>query len=458
MLHGTLRPKRLPQWSRPAAGTVVLCVAIAGSDCFAADAGGGVDCASMRHDAFQVDLTAPASQKRQIRLQAGEALRFTFQTEAGQFGTLTLVEGAGAPRVLLVGPTGTGVSFTPRQGGAFIFAFEKTSENPARFTVSCTAGRAEYRAAASGQQALGLAALSPGGFGEAGLSGDDLQLGQALAGAAGEAAQPPPIAPPPGVSIATPRTSGSQIKLGWLDERYRASAWGNPQIDPAASGVEIGVNYKLRSAVTIGALAQVNPATDVPFGVEHSLADQGWMVGPTTKVELAPKLLLDARAAWGEGESGLEEAPAAAAQRRQLSARLASEQAFGAWRLTPSVNFNYLQQVPQGLVPGAEPAAAHAAAAGRIDVGPELAYHVDLPAAAFFEPRAVVGGFWDFDSLSKVAPSGAVHPEMRLKAEAGVTIGVRDGAKLQASGALEAGDRETPDAWRGRLQLSVPLK
>jgi hypothetical protein len=455
MLHGALRLKRLPQLSRPTVGAAVLCVAIAGSDCFAADAGGGVDCASMRHDAFQVDLTAPGGEKRQIRLQAGETLRFSFQTEPGPFGTLTLVEGAGAPRVLLVGPAGTGVSFTPRQGGTFTFAFEKTSEDAARFTVSCTAVRATY----AGQQALGLATLSPGEFGEAGFSGEDLQLGQALARATGEAAQNvPPIAAPPGVSIATSQTSGSQIKLRWLDERYQPSGGGNPQIDPAASGVEIGVNYKLRSAVTIGALAQVNPATDVPFGVEHSLADQGWMVGPTTKVELAPKLLLDARAAWGEGESGPGEAPATAAQRRQLSARLASQQAFGAWRLTPSVNFNYLQQVPPGLVPGAEPGVTHATAAGRIDVGPELAYHVDLAAAAFLEPRAVLGGFWDFDSLSKVAPSGIVHPEMRLRAEAGVTIGVRDGAKLQASGALEAGDRETPDAWSGRLQLSVPLK
>jgi hypothetical protein len=430
----------------------------------AADAGGEVDCASIRYELFQVDLTALGSEKRQIRLQAGETLRLSFQTRRGAFGTLTLVEGAGAPRVLLVGPAGTGVSFAPRQGGAFTFEFEKTSEDAARFTVSCTAARATYRAEASaGRQALGFTALSTGELGEAGFSGEDLQLRQALAGAlagaAGETAQkvPPPIAAPPGVSIATPQTSGSHIKLGWLDERYQPSGRGNPGIDPAASGVEIGVNYKLRSAVTIGALAQVNPATDVPFGLEHSIADQGWMVGPTSKVELAPKLLLDARAAWGEGESGPEEAPAAAALRRQLSARLASEQAFGAWRLTPSVNFNYLQQVPQGL-PGAEAAAAHATAAGRIDVGPELAYHMDLPAAAFFEPRAVVGGFWDFDSLSKAAPSGAVHPEMRLKAEAGVTIGVRDGAKLQASGALEAGDRETPDAWSGRLQLNVPLK
>jgi hypothetical protein len=47
---------------------------------------------------------------------------------------------------------------------------------------------------------------------------------------------------------------------------------------------------------------------------------------------------------------------------------------------------------------------------------------------------------------------------MRLKAEAGLTFGFYNGPKLQALGALEAGDRETPDAWTGRLQLNVPLK
>jgi hypothetical protein len=47
---------------------------------------------------------------------------------------------------------------------------------------------------------------------------------------------------------------------------------------------------------------------------------------------------------------------------------------------------------------------------------------------------------------------------MRLKAEAGLTIGSNNGPKLQALGALEEGDQGMPDAWSGRLQLNVPLK
>ena len=38
-----------------------------------------------------------------------------------------------------------------------------------------------------------------------------------------------------------------------------------------------------------------------------------------------------------------------------------------------------------------------------------------------------------------------------------MTIGIVDGPKLQALGGVEEG-RGTPDAWTGRVQLSVPLK
>jgi hypothetical protein len=93
---------------------------------------------------------------------------------------------------------------------------------------------------------------------------------------------------------------------------------------------------------------------------------------------------------------------------------------------------------------------------GRIDVGPELSYRIELPRAAFIEPRAVLGGFWGLDSLAK--PVAGAHPEPRLKAEAGVTLGIRDGPKLQALGVLEEGDGTSPDVWSGRVQLNVPLK
>jgi hypothetical protein len=433
---------------------VALWLAVLGPGYPTADASSVVDCASIRREGLRVDLSSQGGETLQVRLRSGEALRFSFEAEPGPFGTLKLVEGAGAPRLLLVGPSGTDTSFTARQGGAFAFRLENGGENAARFMVSCAPAHTTYRADGfAGPNILGSAALPPEAIGDGAY--EELNLDESIAEATSTRS---PLTAPVGSGATIAAPAGAQMKLGWLDRRYQSSGRDGPQIDPAASGVEIGINYKLQSAVTVGALAQVNPAADVPFGAAHSLADQGWMAGPVTKIELAPGLRLDARAAWGEGESGPEETVAAAAQRRLLSARLANEQAFGAWRLTPSVNFNYLQEMPHGFVPVPEAATAHATGAGRIDVGPELAYRMDLPSAAFIEPRAVVGGFWDFDSLSKVAPSVAAHSEMRLKAEAGVTLGVRDGAKLQASGALEAGDRETPDAWSGRLQLSVPLK
>ena len=69
-----------------------------------------------------------------------------------------------------------------------------------------------------------------------------------------------------------------------------------------------------------------------------------------------------------------------------------------------------------------------------------------------------LGTFWDFDSLSRLAPGAAGHNDMRLKAEAGVTIGATDGTKLQAGGAVEEGEPGAANVWSGRLQLSVPMK
>ncbi|NJO24151.1 MAG: hypothetical protein HC868_16095 [Sphingomonadales bacterium] len=77
--------------------------------------------------------------------------------------------------------------------------------------------------------------------------------------------------------------------------------------------------------------------------------------------------------------------------------------------------------------------------------------------SGFVEPRAVVGTFWDFDTLSRLTP-GAGHNDLRLKAEAGVTIGAAGGAKLQAGGGVEEGEPGAPNIWSGRLRLSVPMQ
>jgi hypothetical protein len=262
------------------------------------------------------------------------------------------------------------------------------------------------------------------------------------------------------VGLAVPKQpSGTELKLQWRSERYTPGPQGL-EIDGNASGVEIGVKYKMKSAILIGALAQFDPAGEALFGSQGSLSDHSWMAGPTTTIRFAPGLTLEARAAWGIAESGADDLAATGpgAQRRLLSARLANPHAYGAWRFTPSIN---VSQLSQELLPatGAAPAELpHMTGTARVDVAPELAYRFDFARSAFIEPRAVLGGFWTFEDLSKTAPGLVMHAEPRLKAEAGVTFGVIDGPKLQALGAVEGGDAATPDVWTGRLQFSVPLR
>jgi hypothetical protein len=415
------------------------------------------DCAAIGREALEVDLTTAASDTRHIVLQSGEVLRFAFEAESGPFGTLTLIEGVGSPRLLLVGPSGTAVFFTARRGGAFGFRFAKDGPIAARFTVGCGPPPPAPGGRAPASAELGRDSL-PLHTGE--IPAEDVQVSGLDATVSG-----PDLADPASsdgaaagrhTAVAAPQAgAGPHMKLQWLDQRYQGPGPDGPQVDPNVSGVEIGMNYNLKSSITIGALAQVNPAAEVLLGAQRSLSDQGWMAGPFTTIQLAPGLVLDARAAWGEGQSGPDEATTTAAQRRLVSARLANGQTFGAWRFTPSVNFNYLQETLPA--PGAA-ADAHAPAAGRLDMGPEIVYHTDLTSSAFIEPRVVVGAFWNLDSLANDAAGEFGQADMRLKAEAGVTIGFHDGAKLQALGAMEEGNEATPDAWSGRLQLNIPLK
>jgi hypothetical protein len=254
------------------------------------------------------------------------------------------------------------------------------------------------------------------------------------------------------------------LNLQWREQRYAAAAGPEgPEIDGNASGVNVGLNYKLKPQIMVGALAQFEQPGQTLTAARgsSSLLDQGWMVGPVATVQFAPGLSLDARAAWGAAENPGDDTAGRmpGTQRRAVSARLANTQSFGALRVTPSISVNHFQETPHAAFPSpSEALLPHATGSGRVDVGPEVAYRIDLTGRTFIEPRAAVGSFWGIDSLSKLAPGAVAHADARLKAEAGVTLGVTDGTKLQATGGVEEGNGVVGDVWSGRLQLSVPLK
>jgi hypothetical protein len=189
------------------------------------------------------------------------------------------------------------------------------------------------------------------------------------------------------------------------------------------------------------------------------------MFGPVANLRLGGGLSLEALAAWGVTQVAPDDMSARiiGAPRSMVSARLANVQAIGPWRFTPSLSVSHFQDT---LVPAAVPAHSvaetmsgqHSVGFGRVDVGPEVAYRIDLDGPLFIEPRAAIGQFWSFDSLSDLAPGSGQHVDPRVKAEAGVTVGASDGLKLQAAGSVEKGEVGVGDVWSGRLQLSVPMK
>jgi hypothetical protein len=448
-------------------GLSTLLVALGTAAGGVADAGPDPDCAAINRGDLNVGLEAEGgATRRRVALKAGDTLTFNFEAAAGPFGTLTLLGSAGAPRSLLVGPTGTSVAFVAAKRGSFDFEFSKEGADAAAFTASCVpAGSARGRAAATASR------RSAKLLGESWNAAENVELAE-VAGVVVDADVPAPSrssavmpwtsAPNPAVANTLPSSAGGlDTRLQWRGERYAGGPDG-AVIDHSASGVEAALNYKPLPQIMVGALAQVDQPGETLVGAPLGLSDRGWMVGPVTNVKLAPGLTLDARAAWGVAESTTDElaAQTASIPRRMVSARLANTQSFGPWRVSPSVSVNHFYEAAVASASTAvhDASVPYAGGFGRVDVGPEFAYRVDLDKSGFIEPRAAVGTFWDFDSLSRLAPGTASNHDMRLKAEAGVTIGATDGTKLQAAGGVEEGEAGTADIWSGRLQFSVPMQ
>jgi hypothetical protein len=427
-----------------------------------AQAASGSECNAVNQGALNVELGETASMSRVVALKAGDTLTFSYRAPEGPLGTVALLQAAHAPRLLLVGPAGTRVAFVASSHGSYTFEFSRDGEEAAEFSASCAPARSSAQLKNSGRKPRGSLESLVGNWDNA----DALPEGEPSTMALETRAPVDQGTPTAGILVERPAlhlpkdASGAEIKLQWRDPRLSAAGPASPEVDGNASGVNIGLNMKLQPGIMVGALAQFDQAGEHAISVPRSLLDQGWMVGPVANIKLAPGLSLDAQAAWGVVQNDVDDLAGknSSASRRTVSARLADVQSFGPWRLTPSLSVSHSQDASVPAPGAPETVAPSPVGFGRVDLGPELAYHIDLGGPMFIEPKAALGQFWNFDSLSNLAPGNGPHSEPHLKAQAGVTVGAVGGPKLQAQGGVEKGDAGAADVWSGRVQLSVPMQ
>jgi hypothetical protein len=204
----------------------------------------------------------------------------------------------------------------------------------------------------------------------------------------------------------------------------------------------------------VGVLAQFDPAPNPLLG-PTALSDQPWMAGPVTSLQLGDGLLLDAHAAWGSADPLLGHA----ADRQTLDAHLTSKQELGPWRFSPSIGFAHALEkggtvdAQLATVSGQQPVVSD-----RVEVKPEVAYHIDMGQSGFMEPKIMVGTYWDLGDAGTTGAATGVQHEPRHMAETGITFGTGDGTKLQVGGGLEQGETPSENVWSGKVQLSIPLR
>ena len=447
----------------PGFGLLILSLTAAAASSSPLSAARELDCDAVNEGALNVALTGTERTSRAVALKAGESLDFVFETlTSGPLGSLTLVAGGGSPRPLLAGPTGTTVTFLAPARGTFGFEFATEGEEDGVFRVTCTrAGSSASRRAARllaetpelrmlPDPEIPVYSVEP----DAWASVRDGRLAAVtVQGTQGKSATG-------SLDVGQP-TDDLDV---WLQatggKRYSLIAPGKapPSGDAGAVGGG-GLKYELMPQIMVGALVQFDQQGDPLMYGSRSLSDQGWMAGPVTTLQLTPGISLDARAAWGEPAASYSAADGPGGERHLVNARLAGTRTFGNWRFSPSVAVNYLEETrysaDSSMDGGLAPLTVES---GRIDIRPEISYRLDVDGSTFIEPKAAISRFWDIDSLSRLAPGSFGDEAVRLKAEAGVTVGTATGTTLQATGGVEEGDTGAADIWSGRFKVSVPLK
>jgi hypothetical protein len=422
-------------------------------------------CLAVNRGDMNTDVAPGRGTMREVKLDAGETLSIAVATLKS--ASVVLVGGAGAPRTLYSGAATTALVFPAQEASAYAFQFTADAAS-ATVRVRCTsAADAAARSAFLTRRNDLLTAQEP----------DRIRIDRPSTPlpAPGQSAidldnigKPKPAAVSISISeLAAAATPGAKPEPSildfWLEGRvhpYETADIAGAPGEGNLGVMYVGSKYMIGPDIMIGALAQLDRADETTSKLRSEVSAGGWMAGPYASVRFGPGVIFDGRMAWGETESGVAglAVDPATMDRRMVRGTLRGNRQIGAWTLAPSVGVSYLEDTPRTPVASAEPQSLTPAAQGRIDVMPEVKRRFDVDSETFIEPRAAVGGFLSFDDFSKINPATTTTaPDLHMKAEAGVAVGIKDGMNLEAKGGVETGGETQPDNWMGRLQLNVPL-
>ena len=421
-------------------------------------------CASAGAGALNTELAAASSVTRRVTLAAGDILDISVRSGA----SVSLISGPGAPQTLTANTTSGVASFKAPEAGDYVFDIAATAADKGAVEIVCTSAQtAAANAAFLARRKDLLNAREPDRIRidrapkPAGTAENPLGSTVAL----DEHGNPQQVEFSVSLSdIAAASHPGKKTEPTLVDlwVEGRMQNYEATMADLGASSGNLGVLYlgtrtMLGSDILVGGLAQVDRGIESADLGETRMAATGWMAGPYMSMKLGSGVTFDGRAAWGTTDNAMPGLALADTEtaRRLVRAKLTSTRDVEGWKVAPSLGLVYLEDAVHDDASGE----TKAAGTGRVELMPEVSRRFQVNGETFVEPRAAVGGFVGFEDLGQLKPmlTSEDAAALRLKAEAGVAVGIKDGSSLAATGGVESGDAATPENWTGHLQLKMPL-
>lgn len=257
------------------------------------------------------------------------------------------------------------------------------------------------------------------------------------------------------ISDAGRRGAGRGFGL-WSDGRWSYSAGAPFDLERAALGKRVGVDFAPRRGLAFGAMLGAD------WLDRRGLEADGLSAGPYAALALPRGARLDLLATLGAGANRLESADGVetgySSSRLLLSARLGGDLTADRFTFRPGLRAAYAEERAAGVEERA--ADGETAAPGRdrvlrVEYAPELG--VDLwDGPNRFEPFVGVKGAYGL-SRGRTEAEDA-DPETEATLRGGVRLGVGR-AELKGDLSLEGLDREDPEdrALAGSMRLRIPL-
>lgn len=247
----------------------------------------------------------------------------------------------------------------------------------------------------------------------------------------------------------------SQFEQKLQNDNLRYSAKGN------FSTLYLGSDYLISPKIMVGGLVQLDQFAEYYGELDAAMRGKGVMFGPYASIRLAPDLVFDARAAWGNSDNSANLPQGTSltfeTNRKLFRGQLSGNRNLYGFQLSPTMALSVVEEaivdvedLPDGAVDDGS------SLIGRLAVGSSVSYRVPLEDGAYLQPRAALTTDWGVESI-QLDDFSNFYNNSGARAEAGFALGTANGVNLEASGALEGIGDENYSAWSGRVRLTAPL-